>query len=87
MAVSMNIIDELQWRALTHQCTDLAAVTKELESSTVLYAGFDPTSDSLHNGEEWRARNGASRARNGSEEWGQPAIYGDGLVFSLSYPQ
>ena len=50
MAVSMNIIDELQWRALTHQCTDLAAVTKELESSTVLYAGFDPTSDSLHVG-------------------------------------
>jgi len=50
MAVSMNIIDELQWRGLTHQCTDLAAVTKELESSTVLYAGFDPTSDSLHVG-------------------------------------
>ena len=50
MAVSMNIIDELQWRALTHQCTDLASVTKELESSTVLYAGFDPTSDSLHVG-------------------------------------
>ena len=50
MAVSMSIIDELQWRALTHQCTDLAAVTKELETSTVLYAGFDPTSDSLHVG-------------------------------------
>jgi tyrosyl-tRNA synthetase len=50
MAISMSIIDELQWRALTHQCTDLAAVTKELESSTVLYAGFDPTSDSLHVG-------------------------------------
>jgi len=64
MAVSMNIIDELQWRALIHQCTDLAAVTKELESSTVLYEGFDRI-----------------------EEWGQPAIYGDGLVFSLSYPQ
>ncbi len=50
MSVSMNIIEELGWRALTHQCTDLAAVTKELESSTVLYAGFDPTSDSLHVG-------------------------------------
>lgn len=46
----MNIIDELHWRALTHQCTDLAGVTTELESSTVLYAGFDPTSDSLHVG-------------------------------------
>lgn len=50
MAVSMSIIDELHWRALTHQCTDLAGVTTELESSTVLYAGFDPTSDSLHVG-------------------------------------
>ena len=50
MAVSKNIIEELQWRALTHQCTDLAAVTKELESKTVVYAGFDPTSDSLHVG-------------------------------------
>ena len=50
MAVSKNIIEELQWRALTHQCTDLEAVTKELESSTVVYAGFDPTSDSLHVG-------------------------------------
>ncbi len=50
MAVSKNIILELQWRALTHQCTDLVAVAKELESSTVLYAGFDPTSDSLHVG-------------------------------------
>ena len=50
MAVSIRIIEELQWRALTHQCTDLAAVTKELESSTVVYAGFDPTSDSLHVG-------------------------------------
>ena len=50
MAVSKNIIEELQWRTLTHQCTDLEAVTKELESSTVVYAGFDPTSDSLHVG-------------------------------------
>jgi len=75
MAVSMNIIDELQWRALTHQCTDLAAVTKELESSTVLYAGFDPTSDSLHNCEEWRARNGAERGMGPAERGMGPASY------------
>ena len=50
MPASMNIIDELEWRALTHQCTDLASVKKELASPTVLYAGFDPTSDSLHVG-------------------------------------
>lgn len=50
MTATMNIIEELQWRTLMHQCTDLAAVTKELETSTILYAGFDPTSDSLHVG-------------------------------------
>lgn len=50
MTATMNIIEELQWRTLMHQCTDLVAVTKELENSTVLYAGFDPTSDSLHVG-------------------------------------
>ncbi|MCY2986187.1 MAG: tyrosine--tRNA ligase [Planctomycetota bacterium] len=50
MTATMNIIEELQWRTLMHQCTDLVAVTKELETSTVLYAGFDPTSDSLHVG-------------------------------------
>jgi tyrosyl-tRNA synthetase len=45
-----NIIDELQWRGLMHQCTDLESITKELDQSTVVYAGFDPTSDSLHVG-------------------------------------
>ncbi len=50
MVVSLNIIEELQWRALMHQCTDLPAVSKQLETSTTLYAGFDPTSDSLHVG-------------------------------------
>jgi len=46
----MNIIEELQWRALMHQCTDLVSVTNELKNPTVVYAGFDPTSDSLHVG-------------------------------------
>jgi tyrosyl-tRNA synthetase len=50
VTATMNIIEELQWRTLMHQCTDLVAVTKELETSTVLYAGFDPTSESLHVG-------------------------------------
>lgn len=47
---SQNILDELQWRGLIHQCTDLDSLKKELASSTVIYAGFDPTSDSLHVG-------------------------------------
>ncbi|XZE22621.1 tyrosine--tRNA ligase [Pirellulaceae bacterium SH449] len=46
----MSIINELQWRGLIHQCTDLEAVTKELNQPTILYAGFDPTADSLHVG-------------------------------------
>jgi tyrosyl-tRNA synthetase len=46
----MNIVDELQWRGLMHQCTDLDSVRKELSSSSAVYAGFDPTSDSLHVG-------------------------------------
>lgn len=46
----MSIIHELQWRGLIHQCTDLETVTKELNQPTILYAGFDPTADSLHVG-------------------------------------
>ncbi len=46
----MSIIQELQWRGLIHQCTDLENVTKELENPTAVYAGFDPTGDSLHVG-------------------------------------
>jgi len=44
------LIDELKWRGLLHQCThdDLGDVL-EKESQTV-YAGFDPTADSLHIG-------------------------------------
>lgn len=46
----MSIINELQWRGLIHQCTDLETVKKELNQPTILYAGFDPTADSLHVG-------------------------------------
>ncbi|MCE3016292.1 MAG: tyrosine--tRNA ligase [Pirellula sp.] len=46
----MFIIDELQWRGLIHQCTDLESVTKILANPTFVYAGFDPTAESLHVG-------------------------------------
>jgi tyrosyl-tRNA synthetase len=47
----MNIIDELEWRGLVADCTDAPALCKRLESGPItLYAGFDPTSDSLHVG-------------------------------------
>lgn len=47
----MTILDELQWRGLYADCTDLDALTKRLaEGPLTLYAGFDPTADSLHVG-------------------------------------
>jgi tyrosyl-tRNA synthetase len=47
----MNILDELRWRDLLADCTDPAALTARVnERSITLYAGFDPTADSLHVG-------------------------------------
>ncbi len=46
----MNILDELNWRGLVADCTDTAELTKRLAAPTTLYAGFDPTADSLHVG-------------------------------------
>ena len=47
----MNIYDELQWRGLVSDCTDAAELGKRLAAGPVtLYAGFDPTADSLHVG-------------------------------------
>ena len=47
----MNILDELQWRGLFADCTDVTELAKRLAASPVtLYCGFDPTADSLHVG-------------------------------------
>jgi tyrosyl-tRNA synthetase len=47
----MNILDELQWRGLFADCTDVAELTERLAASPItLYCGFDPTADSLHVG-------------------------------------
>jgi tyrosyl-tRNA synthetase len=47
----MNVLDELQWRGLVADCTDTPALGKRIEQSPItLYAGFDPTADSLHVG-------------------------------------
>ncbi|HEY4313258.1 MAG TPA: tyrosine--tRNA ligase [Pirellulales bacterium] len=46
-----DIIAELNWRGLIHQTTDDAALRSRLaEHSVAVYAGFDPTADSLHVG-------------------------------------
>jgi tyrosyl-tRNA synthetase len=47
----MNIFDELEWRGLLADCTDGPELRRRLDSGPiVLYAGFDPTADSLHVG-------------------------------------
>lgn len=50
-AVTNDILDELQWRGLIAQSTDLDALRAHLDEGTVsLYCGFDPTGPSLHAG-------------------------------------
>lgn len=46
----MNIIDELSWRGLINQSTDLDALKEACEKPIALYCGFDPTGSSLHAG-------------------------------------
>jgi len=49
--VSDHILDELTWRGLIAQSTDLGALRKDLDAGPItLYAGFDPTAPSLHAG-------------------------------------
>ncbi|UDL76801.1 tyrosine--tRNA ligase [Corynebacterium uberis] len=47
----MDIIDELSWRGLINQSTDLDALRQRLaQGPLAVYAGFDPTGPSLHAG-------------------------------------
>ncbi|MFC9998845.1 tyrosine--tRNA ligase [Nocardia sp. NPDC127526] len=49
--MSGDIIDELTWRGLIAQSTDLDALRADLSKGPItLYAGFDPTAASLHAG-------------------------------------
>lgn len=50
--MSEHILDELTWRGLIAQATDLDALRRDLdaEGPLTLYAGFDPTAASLHAG-------------------------------------
>lgn len=46
-----KVLEELQWRGLISQHTDIEALGQALESETVTYyCGFDPTAASLHHG-------------------------------------
>ncbi len=43
-----DLIEELRWRGLLHQCTDEAGLREHLATGTrKIYCGFDPTADSL----------------------------------------
>ncbi|GAB3134336.1 tyrosine--tRNA ligase [Tsukamurella serpentis] len=49
--VSADILEELSWRGLIAQSTDLEALRERLAAGEItLYAGFDPTASSLHAG-------------------------------------
>ncbi len=48
---SAMLLDDLRWRGLVHQTTDDANLANWLEEKPrTLYAGFDPTAESLHAG-------------------------------------
>lgn len=50
-AESSRIFDELSWRGLIAQSTDLGALAAEAQRGPItVYAGFDPTGPSLHAG-------------------------------------
>lgn len=47
----MNILDDLKFRGLINQVSNLEKLRKEMNKGKVsLYCGFDPTADSLHIG-------------------------------------
>ncbi len=47
----MNLLDDLRWRDLIADCTDAEGLAVRLARGPLsLYAGFDPTADSLHVG-------------------------------------
>ncbi|MFR9730193.1 tyrosine--tRNA ligase [Saccharopolyspora sp. MS10] len=49
--MSEHILDQLSWRGLIAQSTDLDVLRSDLDSGPLtLYAGFDPTAPSLHAG-------------------------------------
>ncbi|MFO0916182.1 MAG: tyrosine--tRNA ligase [Pirellulales bacterium] len=45
-----SFFEDLQWRGLVHQVTDPEHFAEWIAKPRVVYAGFDPTSDSLHAG-------------------------------------
>ncbi len=47
----MNILEELRWRGLLADCTDIEELAKRIASGPLtVYCGFDPSAESLHVG-------------------------------------
>src|SRR5690606_46229 len=47
----MTFVEDLRWRGLLADCTDLETLSERLAAGPItLYCGFDPTGDSLHVG-------------------------------------
>ncbi len=46
----MTFLEELQWRGLVKDVTDIDALKERLKTPVTIYCGFDPTADSLHVG-------------------------------------
>ncbi|GIW73750.1 MAG: tyrosine--tRNA ligase [Phycisphaerales bacterium] len=45
---TIDLLEELRWRGLLHQCTDEAGLAEHLaQAPRRIYCGFDPTADSL----------------------------------------
>ncbi|NBO16118.1 MAG: tyrosine--tRNA ligase, partial [Actinobacteria bacterium] len=48
--MSNQLLEDLQWRGLIAQSTDLKELEQSLSKPIALYVGFDPTAPSLHVG-------------------------------------
>lgn len=46
----MTFLEDLTYRGLVKDCTDLEGLTEKLKEPVTAYCGFDPTADSLHIG-------------------------------------
>ena len=50
MKYNMTFIEDLIWRGLVKDCTDLEGLKERLNKPVIAYCGIDPTADSLHIG-------------------------------------
>ena len=46
----MNLFEDLKWRGLIKDCTDVEGLKEKLKNPVTCYCGLDPTADSLHIG-------------------------------------